>query len=89
MPILVEPRDGRLVQVDTNTGKIVDHIEIRDGVIHYMSADGQVLESKAIGRQHHFVCTACGERCEAGNLTGYRPDCPKGYPVPGWMEENE
>lgn len=88
MPILVEQREGGcLVQVDTSTGKIVDHIEIRDGIAAYIAADGQVLESKVVGRQHHFVCAACGERCKAGNLTGYLPDCPKGYPVPEWEEK--
>ena len=44
MPILVESRGGRLVEVDTNTGKIVDRVEIRDGIAYYMAADGQVLE---------------------------------------------
>lgn len=78
--------DGRVILVDGNTGKIVDHVEVRDGIMHYVASDGQVLENKVFGRQYHFVCTDCGERCEAGNLTGYRPDCPKGYPAPGWKE---
>lgn len=86
MPLLIEPRGDYLVQVDTSTGKIMDHIEVRDGIMHFMANDGQVLESKVIGHTYHFVCTACGDRCEAGNLTGYRPDCPKGYPAPGWEE---
>lgn len=86
MPILVEPRDGRLVEVDTNTGKIVDHIEIRDGIMYHVSADGQVLESQVFGFQHHFVCTACGARCEAGNLTGDLPVCHRRHPLADWRE---
>ena len=78
---------GRTILVDGDTGKIVDHVEIRDGILHYMAADGDTLESKVIGTPHHFVCTAvCGERCEAGNLTGNLPDCHKGYPDPNWKE---
>lgn len=77
---------GRTVLVDGNTGKIVDHVEVRDGILHYVASDGQTLESKVIGKPHHFICTACGERCQAGNLTGYLPDCYKGYPDPEWKE---
>lgn len=86
MPILVEPRAGRLVTVETSTGRIVDHIEVREGIMYFVSSDGEVLESKAIGSAHRFVCTACGARCEAENLTGDHPDCPKRYPASGWEE---
>ena len=86
MPILVEQRGDRFVEVDTSTGKIVDHIEVRDGVMYYMASDGQVLESNAIGSRHHFVCNACGLRCEATNLTGQRPRCAREYNTPHWTE---
>lgn len=86
MPILVEPRNGQLVTVETSTGRIVDRIEVRDGIMYYVASDGEVLESKTIGIARRFSCTACGRRCEAANLTGYRPDCPKGYPAPRWKE---
>lgn len=79
-------KPGCVIWVDDATGKLVDHIEVRDGWMYYMSVDGQVLEQKPVGRKHHFVCTACGERCDAENLTGDTPDCCKGYPVPGWKE---
>ena len=89
MTLLVEPRDGRLEMIEISTGKIVDHVEIRDGILHYVASDGQTLESKVVGKPHHFVCTACGDRCEAGNLTGYLPDCCKGYPAPEWKESTD
>lgn len=86
MPILVEPRGDRFVEVDTLTGKIVNRIEVRDGFMNYIASDGQVLECKAIGRRHHFVCNACGLRCEAANLTGQTPGCEREYNAPNWTE---
>jgi hypothetical protein len=86
MPILVEQRGDRFVEIETSTGKIVDRIEIRDGFMHYMASDGQVLESVVIGRKHSFVCNACGLHCEAANLTGQTPGCVREYNAPNWTE---
>lgn len=80
---------GRVILVDDATRKVVDYTEVRDGIMYYVASDGQVLESRPIGRKHNFVCNACGERCEVAKLSGNPPKCYKGEPRCSFSEVTE
>ena len=85
MPLHTETRaGGRVIQAD-ESGRIVSYSEVRNGIEYFYSASGEVLEIQPVAPPRHWICTACGWRCEVRGYTAH-PDACRFGAASNWIE---